>query len=249
MNDNKRLQQMQEQFIQSLPDNFSILEEPIDVNTQHHYFEYNKEIEPLSLSDFQQFDERTFESNDYENHRRLLAQLAKSDQVEAYRIIERYYHHSPTKKMNAWATLALQESRMMIESTLIDSNFPVFISTGLGGKGQSIRFFMVLVLNNLDDSYSQTQKKLIKTEINFQLAENGGELEQIRFSKCYASCTFLYPLKTQLQTFISNLIGECNQYGNFLREEIIITNVKKISLSEVQQFIEETELKNDNKKQ
>jgi hypothetical protein len=42
-----------------------------------------------------------------------------------------------------WAALSLQESRMTLESSLLDEN-QVIISTGLGGKAKKLRYFAVI---------------------------------------------------------------------------------------------------------
>ncbi len=241
MNERERLQQIQDAFIQSLPDNFSILEEAIDVDIQQEYFDFGKTVSKLNENEQVSDIELLLENDDLKTQRTNLIRLAKSERAEAYKAIARYREHAPNKKLKAWATLAMQECRMVLESELLDENFPVFISTGLGGKGKSIRFFMVILLKDLTGVYTQIQKKLVRTELEFQLKENDGELESIRFVGCYAICSFLYPLRSQLQPLISNVMNECNQYGNFLREELIITNVRKLPLNEIREFVKTAE--------
>ncbi|MFV0522624.1 MAG: hypothetical protein ACK5MI_09410 [Mangrovibacterium sp.] len=244
MDEREKLQQMQNAFIQSLPENFSILEEAIDVDIQHKYFEFGKDIEKLNEKETVTAIELTLKDDNFEAHRLNLIRLARTERAEAYRVIVNYREQCTNKKMKAWATLAMQESRMVLESDLLDDDHPVFVSTGLGGKNQSIRFFMVVLLKDAEDVYTQVQKRLVRTELDFQLKGNGGELEHIRFVECFAICTFLYPLKKQLQPLITDVMNECNQYGNFLREELIITNVKKLSLPEIRTFVKIKESEN-----
>ncbi|MFV0553270.1 MAG: hypothetical protein ACK5LR_01060 [Mangrovibacterium sp.] len=243
MNNQERLQQAQHDFIQSLPENFCILEEAIDVEVQYEYFDFNSKIKPIKNNE--QYDAAilSLSGDDLSLHRTSLSQLAKTERAEVYQIIVNYREQCTDKKMKAWATLAMQESRMVLESELLSEEHPIFISTGLGGKGQNIRFFISFILRDQNGTFTPTQKKLVKGELSFQLQENKGELERIRFTERFATCTFLYPLKAQLEPLITNVITECNLYGNFLREELIITNVRKIPLNEIRLFVAEQEKK------
>ena len=47
----------------------------------------------------------------------------------------------------------------------------------------------------------------------------------------------LLPLKTELQPLFAGIIDECNQYGNFLHENMIITNVKKLTDEEIMHLL------------
>jgi hypothetical protein len=69
---------------------------------------------------------------------------------------------------------------MLLQSKFLDEN-QVFISTGLGGKGSKLRYFVVLV--NSFDKYDKLQQKLIKTELDFFLKKHDAELEQVRFCR------------------------------------------------------------------
>lgn len=234
----ERQQQAQNDFIESLPENFSILEEPIDIIVQQEYFEFSQEIDGLLDSDQLKETVLGLQQEELASHRTHLIRLARTNNVDAYYAIVAYREKCANKKMKAWATLAMQESRMAIESDLLDDSHLVFVSTGLGGKGQNIRFFMVAILRDLTAEYTPMQKKLLRTELSFQISSNGGEVEKIRFAESYAICTFLYPLKNPLQELLFNVVNECNQYGDFLREELLCTNIKKLSLKEIRVHVQ-----------
>ena len=129
-NDLKKIQEA----IDSLPENFSILEEQIDVDLQMEYFELARstreedEIEGLikTAPDLLYSEESTFELK-----KKTLVGLAGIDDVEAFRIIEKF-HKESSEELKSWAVLALQESRMVLQSSLLEEQ-QVFISTGLGG--------------------------------------------------------------------------------------------------------------------
>ena len=54
----------------------------------------------------------------------------------------------------------------------------------------------------------------------------------------------LLPLQIDLPSVLNGIIQECNQYGHFLKNNLLITNVKKIPREEIEQIIENTPPKN-----
>jgi len=135
--------------------------------------------------------------------------------------------------------LALQESRMVIQSSLLGEQ-QVFISTGLGGKGQNIRYFVAMMHAEANTAFTDTQRKLIESEFRFFLSESEGELEEITFDDHFVTAVFLFPLRQNLHTIFKSFVDECNQFGNFLSEDVIITNVKKLNVEEIEEFIKKT---------
>jgi hypothetical protein len=165
----------------------------------------------------------------------LLVLLASQEKVEAFRTIEKY-SKNPDPELRSWGILALQESRMVIQSSLMDEQ-QVYISTGLGGKGQKLRYFVVLIGRENDVEYSPIQQKLLKNELEFAVAKNDGELEEMKFEGNLAVAVMLLPVKSDLQSLFINVINECNQFGDFVRQDIIITNVKRMNIEEIKHFI------------
>jgi len=210
-----------QEAISSLPENFSILEEQIDVELQMEYFNYSRDLKTR------------FSVELILQHQADL--LASQEKVEAFRTIEKYAQN-PDPELREWGILALQESRMVIQSSLMDEQ-QVYISTGLGGKEQKLRYFVVFICNENIDKYSAVQRKLIKTELEYALTHNNGILEEISFEKDLAIAILLLPVKSDIQGVFSSVINECNQYGDFVRPDIIITNVKRMSVIEIRRFM------------
>lgn len=165
----------------------------------------------------------------------LLVLLASLEKVEAFRTIEKYAK-KPDPELREWSILALQESRMMIQSSLMDEQ-QVYISTGLGGRGQKLRYFVVLIGREDDKDYSPVQQKLLNNELEFAITKIDGELEEMRFHKNLAIAIILLPVKSDIQGVFIGVINECNQYGDFVRQDIIITNVKRMSVDEIKLFV------------
>ncbi|MGQ8336886.1 hypothetical protein ACUNWD_10075 [Sunxiuqinia sp. A32] len=238
MMDENNLKKIQK-AIDSLPDNFSILEEKIDVELQMEYFDAAKAVRSGDVPDNIIETASEILSNkdaSKEEKKELLVWLAGVDDVEAFRTIEAF-HKKARGKLRAWAVLALQESRMLLQSSLLDEQ-QVFISTGLGGKDQKIRYFAAVMKNDLSEEFSESQQNIVKGELAFYLKKCDGELEEVNFENGFALCLFLFPLKQNLHDVLSSFIKECNQYGGFLNDDIIITNVKALTAEEITSFIE-----------
>jgi len=226
-----------QEAISHLPDNFSILEEQINVELQLEYFNFSRELK-ANFSEEQILDQKSDLFNTevpVSDKKKLLVLLASIEKVEAFRTIEKYAKN-PDAELKDWATLALQESRMVIQSSLMDEQ-QVYISTGLGGKGQNLRYFVAFIANEVIDEYSSIQQKMIRDELQYGLKGCDGLLEEISFTSELAVALLLLPVKTDIQALFSGIINECNQYGDFIRQDIIITNVKKMTVEEIRSFI------------
>lgn len=228
-----------QEAISSLPENFSILEEQIDVELQLEYFNYGRDLkEGLSAEMILEHQADLFDPEiPVSEKKNLLVMLAAIEKVEAFRTIEKYAKN-PDPELRNWSVLALQESRMLIQSSLMDEQ-QVYISTGLGGKDKKLRYFVVFITRESAGSYSPTQEKLLKTEIEFAFSKTSGELEEFDCYENLAITVLLLPVRTDLHAVFSGIISECNQYGDFLREDIIITNVKRMSVDEIFQYLEQ----------
>ena len=229
----KRIQEA----ISSLPEHFSILEEQIDVELQMEYFNYSRDLKTNFTKEYIAGHQQDLFNPDLsiEEKKNLLVLLASQDQVEVFRTIEKYAQ-APDPELKEWSILALQESRMVIQSSLMDEQ-QVYISTGLGGKGTNLRYFIVFVRSEGVEKYSDVQQKLIHDELEFALKKHEGELEDIYFEDELAVAVLLLPIKSDIQGFFSGVINECNQYGDFIRQDIIITNVKRMNIEEIRNFI------------
>ena len=148
MEDHENLYDKIKEIFGVIPGNFNILEDTIDVDLQMEYFEYSKKI-AVEFDEHWALDQLTV-LDDPESpsarKKQVLARLATVNNVIAYRTIESYLEN-PDPELRDWSTLALQESRMNLESELLGEN-QVFISTGLGGRDKKLRYFVVLIARN-----------------------------------------------------------------------------------------------------
>jgi hypothetical protein len=232
---NENIHDKIKQIFGKIPD-FSILEEKIDLDLQLEYFECSnnvkQELDPDQV--ILRMDDIFNLQLDEELRKERFAELASVEKVEVYRTIEQYVQ-SGRQQLRSWAILAMQESRMLLESKLLDENH-VFISTGLGGKDGKLRYFIVL-LNKKQVMFTATQQKVVRNEFEIMIKQQEGEVEKLSFSERYINLLVLIPIDVTIKEIFKKTIQECNQYGDFLMENFIVTNVKELSRNEIKEFI------------
>ena len=188
--------------------------------------------EVLGASDFE--DSLDDPESTVEHKKYVLSILATSRQVKAYRILEEYAQ-APDPDVADWAYMALMESRIALESELSDEK-QIYISTGLGGKGEKLRFYVLILANELKP-FLEYQKKVIEREFPYSLEKAGCEIERLTIGEKYMELVFLIPVRADIKQALDKVINECNQYGNFLSQVFTITNVKELSAEEVEEII------------
>ena len=200
---------------------------------QMKYFELSRKMrEEEEGADYLKYEKDLFAPDtDSERKKEILIGLAGTDDVKAYRALEKYLEQADSE-IRSWAVLALQENRMLLQTSLLDEQ-QFFISTGLGGKGKKLRYYVVFINSIQNAMLTKTQQKLVKDELIFGLKPVDGEFESIEFSEGFCTALVLLPVTADIKTVFGNVVEECNQYGDFLEEDMIITNVKVLSRSEI----------------
>lgn len=233
--DDENIYERIQDILGQLPENLNILEEKIDIELQTEYFEFSRDFQnsvPCTVPSLA--DSLNDNNNSLSSRKELLVHLASIEEVEAYRAIEKYLQ-KPDAELRDWAILAFQESRMLLQSVFLDES-QVFISTGLGGKGSKLRYFVVLI-NNFDTTFSKFQKGLVQTEFDFTLKKHDAELEKVSFTENFCSLMAVVPINAPIKNIFKSAIDECNEFGGFIRTNFIVTNVKELSIDEIREFI------------
>jgi len=163
-----------------------------------------------------------------------LVQMASMPSPEIYRILERYTQNCDAD-MKEWAKLAFQENRLLLESHLLD-NRQIFISTGLGGKGHKLRYFVVLINKNGND-LKPFEQKVVQDEMSYALQKHDSELEKLSFMHHYTTMRVVVPISSDLTRLFREGIEECNQFGDFLSTDFIVTNMKELSEEEIHEAL------------
>jgi len=216
--------------------NFSILEHQVDIKLQMEYFEYSKSRKDTRAPEHILSDEAKLYDNDIslEDKKTLLVRLASVEKPEAYRILERFMADAPVE-LRDWAIMATQESRMLLETHLLDEQ-QVYISTGLGGKDGKLRYFIVAFSED-EMPFTPSQRKLIESEFSYSLRLNESEVEKLEFYDTYFTLVALVPLSVKVRLPFQMAIDECNSLGRFIKDAFIITNVKELDEFEIDEIV------------
>lgn len=212
---------------------FNILEEQIDVELQLEFFELVNKLlkKKRSSTTINTESLKLFESEiSVEEKKRILAELSIKEDVESYRIIEKFIHQD-NKDLKKWAVLALQHSRISLETYLLDEQ-QVFISTGLGGSKNKLRYFIAGKLKT-GERFTDTQKKVIKTEFEIVFKSFDSKIENLTFTDEYFNILCLIPIEISIGEILKNSIDESNQFGNFLYSDYLVTNVRILKMEEI----------------
>lgn len=219
------------------PGKFSILDYPVDLDLQIKYFETSAKVKTNNIDKEQVLNdsEKLFDSEIMDEEKKeILIKLAAIDNPDAYRQIEKFLERAEGYLYD-WGRLALQESKLLLESIYL--NEPrLFISTGLGGKDNLLRYFVVFFTKDFTD-IEDYQKDIIKKELNFALSSKNYITEEIIFDRNVVMATVLVAFNEDVIKLMTDIIAECNLYGNFLYKSCLITNVKKLDINEIDHLI------------
>jgi hypothetical protein len=219
---------------------FHVLEQRVPVELQMEYFKYSERMRRdnivMTEEDFNIYKQNLSDSNaTAEVKKYALLALAVSHEVRAYRVLEEYVQH-PEPDVTNWAYMALMESRISLESELSEKK-QIYISTGLGGKGEKLRFY-ALFLASEHKPFEGYQRQVIEREFAYFLTKEDCEIERLTICDLYVELLFLIPVRADIKTTLDNVITECNQYGNFLSGILTVTNVKELSAEEIAETLE-----------
>ncbi len=237
MEANENLYEKIREILGGQPANLKVLEQQIDMDLQLAYFDHACRLredldEAWALEHLSCLQEPSY-SKDLK--RDILARCACIEDVDCYRAIERFLQEGE-EELRDWACLALNESRMRLESKLLDES-QVFISTGLGGKAEKLRYFVVL-MSRANQDFSALHRRVISSEFETCLKQFDADIEQLEFSGPLASLLVLIPMTRPLDSVFKAAIDECNLYGGFLDDAFIVTNVRTLSFEEVREMLE-----------
>lgn len=228
-----------QEVLGSFGGNLSILEHQVDVRVQIEYFDFSRNIKRDFDPEQLMLQEKDLYSSEVslESKKELLVSFASIDKPEAFRVIERYIKDA-SPELKDWSILALQESRLLLESRLLDEH-QVFISTGLGGLKGKLRYFIAL-FSESNNEFSEIQRNLIKSEFEFIFPRYDSDIESVEFNANYAKVVALIPMNIPVKDPIKSTIDECNNLGNFIKQGFLITNVKILTEMEIESLLNNT---------
>lgn len=231
-------------LIEEDSDKLRVFEHQIPIETQMEYFIYSSQLRELFPKDaelaYDEFAGVLFDSSGtlIDKKKPILSALALTKEVRAFRMLQEYVQN-PDKELIDWANMALMENRVMLESEFTDER-QIYISTGLGGKDNRLRFY-ILLLSSSCSHFLDYQQQVIEREFAFAIQKEDCKIEELTIHTNYVEIVILTPISTNIKRFIENVITECNQYGDFIANHITITNVKKLDENEIAQIIKKYE--------
>ncbi len=218
--------------------NFSVFEEGTNFDLQMDYADFivKQKKEDLNSENLDQDIEELFsEEVDIEKKKLLLVRLSFEDDVKAFRALEKFAEIDDNEELHDWGVLTLQQSRILIETALTDEN-RIYISSGMGGVGNKLRFFSIFSTLN-KTVFNDLQKTIVEKEINYTLPTHEGVVEEVIFYDTYVTFTSLIPIDVSLKDVLNKVVDDCNVLGNFLSESIFVTNVKRLNEEEIDELI------------
>lgn len=218
-------------------DSFHILEELIPIEEQIEYFRYFEKIR-LENEPFERDHEISLLFSpdvSIERKKLSLCKLASVPDIGAYRSIETY-HSSPLEpELKNWSAMALVSSRIVLSSDL-SGHQQIYISSGLGGHEKKLRFFALFATADRKP-FTDLQKEIVEREFRFQLEMSDIEIEKFEIHDNYFTLLILFSFEIDVKSILNAAISECNQYGNFLDERYLFTNLKILSEQEIERLL------------
>lgn len=230
-----------EKVLGKLAGEFYVMEEQVDVDVQMEYFkmvkENRKELnEEEVISDFDMiYSEEVL----LQDKKIILVKLAGIQSVNTFRILEKYYKEDKVEDLKDWSILAYNEAKMQLESSLKDQN-SIFVSTGMGGKGSALRYFIVLFPHEDIGTFTDFHTEFVQKELRYILEQFDSKLEGFNeINEKFVAGTALIPVHINLQDCLSKVFDACNQFAPFVSERFIVTNIKSMSPEEILNFRDE----------
>ena len=216
---------------------YRIIEDSIPLSVQTAYFKLSNKVRAEEYDcEYDLWHEQLFDKIvGAAQKKRILLQLAASKEIKGLRLLEKYAEIAEGELVH-WVALAILEARVQIESDILGER-PVIVASGLGGKESKLRFFVVLAIAD-GVEFTEYQETMLEREIAFYAKKYEYEIEEIRIHSTYATVTTLIPLKIDKPGILfETVIEECNAYGNFLRNDYILTNVRFLSDAEIRRTL------------
>lgn len=224
---------IQEKIAKGDYEGLNIIEEQIDLNLQMNYFKRSGMLKKHVVT-FEDILEKVPLLYDpdarLEEQRDILVFLALIGNPESFRIIEKFKNDA-VGELKLWAAMAYRECKMLLESSLLDED-QILISTGMGGKGTSLRYFIGFLHKN-EIAFNEVETRILRGEFDSAMDTYGCEVESLEISGCIFRATVLIPLDVVVSNVIKEVVDGCVEMGNFLSEKLIVTNVRALSSDEI----------------
>lgn len=234
--DKENRDEFNQEFLEEMPAQFSITEEEIDPTTHNEYYHYVSKIhvgEYMEDSALRE-GEKLFDSTvTLIEKKKIIAILSQIGTVKTYRLLERYVEQAEGE-LKHWNRAGLRHCQMLLESSLSDKSVGG-ISTGLGGKGNMLRYIVVVVL--LKPDLHPEQKRIIEESFQHTCSHHASEAEDFNFKSSYVKVSLLVSMDIPVGSVIEESIQVVNERTSCLCDRYFVTNVNQPTEEEIQRYL------------
>ncbi|MEW4923375.1 hypothetical protein [Algibacter sp. 2305UL17-15] len=210
-----------QKILESIPDEFRVIESEIYQDKIKEFYKISKQIDDKQL----EIEENLIQLSDKEN----LVRLADIGDVKSYRKIEKIIKNNNNPEFKEFANVALKFARMNLEHQLSDEPI-AFISSGLGGKGNKLRYYFVL---RSKENIGPEREQKLKDELIIICNHSDSEFESIENFWSYVLIKVLVSFEFAIGNVIDELIEKCQ----FCDKDYFCTNVERPSKELIEQWI------------
>ena len=140
--------------------------------------------------------------------KKIIAILSQIGTVKTYRLLERYVEQAEGE-LKHWNRAGLRHCQMLLESSLSDKSVGG-ISTGLGGKGNMLRYIVVVGL--LKPDLHSEQKRIIEESFQHTCSHHAQKrktsISRVLMSRCHFWYRWIYLLEVLLKKVFKSSMGE-----------------------------------------
>ena len=238
----EEIQKVLSHLVSKDSESVEILQEPIDIIANQEFVKYQKEHKEdlLNSTDNVLKLEDKLYRNETSNSKKkeIIAALSLEGSTKAYRIVEKFLLKQDGE-LKKWGQIAKQQLKIKVERSLMYKK-KVYVSSGLGGKNNLIRLFGVAYLKY--EKIENNQYKEFQKQIEKRFQKLNGILEKIDIQEKYFTFKILVPINTNIDNLLQSMKENFEEYNNLIRDDILITNVKKLSKNEIENHLKTIEL-------
>ena len=208
-----------QELLESLPNDIQVMEQGVSQVVLQEYYKRGTSLDDEAKEALlaQQEDWERLEMDELKS---LLIALGMTADVKSYRKLEAILA-TKSEEIGKFGQVAQMYARMKLESRLTDTTSG-FILSGLGGKGNKLRYYFVLMSK---ETITEAQGRLFEAEALDICQIGQAEIEEIEKQDRYFLIRILVPFEEAIGDVIADIAGQFP----FLESEFICTNVEKPS--------------------
>ncbi|MEM9991516.1 MAG: hypothetical protein AAF738_07100 [Bacteroidota bacterium] len=215
------------ELLDNLPADFQVMEKGISQAVLTEYYDYGEQVTADNRTAILDNQEQWADLN-IQALKCLLVALAAEGNVKSFRQIETILSEKGDA-IGDFGAVTRMYARMKLESKLTDTPAGVILS-GLGGKGDMLRYYFVLAS---EEVITDARARFVEGELQEICQNHAAELEEVEHTPQYILVKILVSVAEAIGELIELVTDACP----FLEQEFICTNVKKPSPEFIQRWM------------